>query len=850
MNKNRPTSRKVTHSGGSSSVGRSGGGRGSGRVGGGGFFGGSSSGGGSHGSGGSGYGGSGGHGSGGSYGSGGHGSGGSHGPGSSHGSGGSHSSHGSGYGGSGHSSGYSSGGGFGTVTRSKPGCIGIIVILLAIVFGGGGLALNGFSGGSDYQDLLQSGGGSYSGWLTDNASTGNTGVLNTDVDPAARAKFTTLRGNGKDQSTIMVYMCGTDLESRSGMATSDLNEMLSATVGKNINLLIYTGGCKGWRNSTISSAHNQIWQISNGSIKCLVKNAGNDSMTKASTLSSFLKWGAQHFPADRMSLIFWDHGGGSVSGYGYDEKYPRSGSMNLAGINTALKESGIKYDFIGFDACLMATAETALMVSNYADYMIGSEETEPGIGWYYTNWLSSLSKDPSMETLQIGRQIVDDFTAQCAKQCRGQSTTLSVVDLAELSQTLPEKLNAFAEDTGIRISDGEYQRVAAARSGSKEFARSSGIDQIDLTHFAGLLDSEAGKQLSRTLLSAVKYNRTSSNMANAYGLSIYFPYKKLAKVDSMTDTYEKIGMDDDYTACIRQFAQMQTCGQAAAGGTASPMDAILGGGSSSQDLTSQAMQQLFNALLSGRFTDFKSLGIDGLDASNTGFLSKDSLNASEVADYIEANRITAEDLAWQENSDGKQVISLSEEQWEVVSTADKTVIANDGDGLIDLGLDNVFDFDDDGNLLPDTSRSWLSIDGQPVAYYHTETQDFSDGTYSITGYVPVELNGKTARLILTFDSDNEDGYIAGVSYDYAASTTETQAKNLEGLKEGDQVKFLADGYSYEGAFEDNFQLGRTWTVRDPKNVKITNTDLEEDAAILYKFTDIYGQEFWTPEVRQ
>ena len=60
-------------------------------------------------------------------------------------------------------------------------------------------------------------------------------------------------------------------------------------------------------------------------------------------------------------------------GYGYDEKYPGQGSMTLDEINTALENAGVKFDFIGFDACLMATAETALVCSEYADYMIASE---------------------------------------------------------------------------------------------------------------------------------------------------------------------------------------------------------------------------------------------------------------------------------------------------------------------------------------------------------------------------------------------------------------------------------------------------------------------------------------------
>ncbi len=823
MNKNRPTARKVTHSGSGSGVHKTGGGRGGSSVGGGGFFGGGS--GGSHSSGG-----------------------GSHSSSSSSHSSGSSGSHYSGSGGTGR-----------TRAGGKPGIFAILAVVAAMLFGGGGLAINGMSGDTDYQQNIQSGNGSYNGWYTSDASSGNTGVLNTSVSSDARDRFTRIKGDGSDTNTIMVYMCGTDLESRSAMGTSDLNEMISATVGRNINLIVYTGGCKRWRNSSISSSHNQVWQIQNGSIKRLIDNAGNDSMTKPATLSSFIRWTAKNFPANRMSLIFWDHGGGSISGYGYDEKYPSSGSMTLSGIDAALKDGGIKYDFIGFDACLMATTETALVVGKYADYLIGSEETEPGIGWYYTNWLTSLSDNPSMETLQIGKQIADDFTKACARKCPGQSTTLSVVDLAELTQTLPTKLNAFADDAAGKISGGEYQQVANARSQSKEFARSNGIDQIDLIHFARLLDTSASKSLAKTLTEAVKYNRTSDNTANAYGLSIYFPYKKLGKVDAMTNTYKKIGMDDDYTACIRQFAQMQTAGQAVGGGNVNPFDLLTGGGSGSSDLfgtggssdvTSQAIQQLIGSLLGGRSVDFDALGIEGLDESNTEFLRQDPLDSAQVAEYVSENHITEDDLAWQERGDGSLMISLTDEQWDCIESVDKNMYYDDGEGYIDLGLDNIFEFDDDGNLLPDEHLDWLSIEKQPVAYYHTDTVDYPDGTYSISGYVPVELNGKDAQLILTFDSANEDGYIAGVRYDYDEDVTETQAKNLVSLEAGDQVKFLCDFYSYKGRYEDNYQLGRTWTVKDPENVSITNTDVGDgDVMILSKFTDMYGHELWTKPLR-
>ena len=134
----------------------------------------------------------------------------------------------------------------------------------------------------------------------------------------------------------MVYMCGTDLESRSGMATSDLQEMAAANLSDNVNIIVYTGGCTRWRVSGISNTVNQIYQLRNGQLNTLEKNYGTGSMTNPSTLTGFIQYCKKNFKADRYDLIFWDHGGGSISGYGYDENYPRSGSMNLANIQKAV----------------------------------------------------------------------------------------------------------------------------------------------------------------------------------------------------------------------------------------------------------------------------------------------------------------------------------------------------------------------------------------------------------------------------------------------------------------------------------------------------------------------------------
>ena len=751
-------------------------------------------------------------------------------------------------------------------TRSSGGGLSKILILIFVLLFGGGTGLTSLLGSSgeshesyepyepqyqqpqnnqSYQEQMSgfdlesllgnlSGGTVSTGWTdADEAS----GQLDTTVAPGARAKYTEILGNGQDEMTIMLYLCGTDLESRSAMATSDLQEMLNADLSDKINLIVYTGGCSKWQNNVLSSRTNQIWKLEDGGLRVLNDSVGSKSMTDPDTLSDFIQFCAKNYPANRMALIFWDHGGGSVSGYGYDEKFASSGSMDLAEIDQALASGGVKFDFVGFDACLMATTETALMLSDHADYLIASEETEPGIGWYYTDWLTRLSDNTSMPTIEIGKQIIDDFVDTCNRKTPGQSTTLSIVDLAEAELTIPKALANFSADTVELIREEKYAQVSNARSGSREFGASSRIDQVDLVHLAKNMNTAEGEALAQALLGAVKYNRTSPNMTNAYGLSIYFPFRKASMVDTAVDTYQQIGMDEDYLRCIQAFASMEVSGQAASGGTASPLPSLSElMGSTGSNGNTQMIEELLGTFLGG---DVSS--IFGLMEGNSDFLSGRVLDESQMARYIAENSFDGSALTWENGR-----ISLPEDQWELVQTLQANMFYDDGTGYIDLGMDNVYDFDDSGNLLAPEEITWIAINDQPVAYYHEFTLD--DGThYSITGRVPVFYNGQRAELILEFTDENPYGTVVGVRRIYNDGETETLAKTLDTVKDGDVIDFICDYYSYEGEYLDSYMLGEQLIVRG----ELTISDVYVDAAaarLTYCFTDIYNRQYWTNPV--
>lgn len=722
-----------------------------------------------------------------------------------------------------HGGGIGSGGGGGNRGFGRNPLVNILVVIAILAFGGGGLG--SYLGGGD--STTTSGGSFYETASTSWARDKNTGVLNTSVADGARDKFTQVKGDGSDTVTILVYMCGADLESQNGMGTADLKEMIQGAPSGSVNLLVYTGGAKRWNNTVVSSDTCEIWKVTGEGMTCLVDDDGDRTMTDPETLTRFITYGAENYPANRYELILWDHGGGSVSGYGYDEKHASAGSMPLSKIKSAVTDSGVKFDFIGFDACLMATAENALALSDCADYLIASEETEPGTGWYYTNWVNSITKDPSMSTLDLSKVIIDDFVSS-----GGSSLTLSVTDLAELSATLSEPLQQFSEATEQEI-ETDYQSVSKARSDTREFASSSRIDQVDLVHLATNLGTTEGEALADAVLSAVKYNRVSAAMTNSYGLSIYFPYDNLSNVDSATSAYEDLGMDESYTDCIKSFAKMEASGQAAGGGaSASSPFPMLSTGSS------EAVENLLGQLLSG---DTSMLGISSADFMTSATLSDDTARS-----YVEANQLNTDELVWSEDADGNTVLSLSD--WDQVETLEKSTFVDDGSGYIDLGLDEVYEFNEEGALIADTTGTWLAINSQPVPYYHIDTTEDGED-YTIRGRIPALLNGTYVNLIAEFTDENPDGSITGYVTDYREGETDTIAKSIESLSDGDVIDFVATCYDYDGNVDDAYVVGEEMTVEgSADSLVLSDVYVPEKLVLSYRLTDTYGHSVYTPSI--
>ncbi|MEG2117666.1 MAG: clostripain-related cysteine peptidase, partial [Clostridia bacterium] len=275
------------------------------------------------------------------------------------------------------------------------------------------------------------------------------------------------KDDSTDTWTVMLYLCGTDLESGGGAATSNLNEIFASDLSENVNFLIQTGGTQTWHTDGIDSSKLQRFKVENSQLS-LIDQQESASMGAADTLGSFLNWGATKYPADKYMVVFWNHGGGSVSGVEFDELYEND-SLSLIELADGLSQAKVPFEVIGFDTCLMATLENAVQIAPYGKYMVASEEYEPGGGWQYTSWLNFLSENIASTGKELGTAICDSYYQKCESAENEAMATLSVVDLSKI-----EALNAAfekmaSEMIGLTTDVTSFQRFAKGASKAENY---------------------------------------------------------------------------------------------------------------------------------------------------------------------------------------------------------------------------------------------------------------------------------------------------------------------------------------------------------------------------------------------
>lgn len=118
-------------------------------------------------------------------------------------------------------------------------------------------------------------------------------------------------------------------------------------------------------------------------------------------LQAFIRWGFSTYKSEIKILDINSHG---ASFYGVAMDETSRGSISLPNLSTAIKSAAGTLDILTFDACLMATVETAYELKDNANVMIGSEDATLETSMMYVKNIDEIigkSKNPE----EIARNI-------------------------------------------------------------------------------------------------------------------------------------------------------------------------------------------------------------------------------------------------------------------------------------------------------------------------------------------------------------------------------------------------------------------------------------------------------------
>ncbi len=515
----------------------------------------------------------------------------------------------------------------------------------------------------------------------------------------------------EDSWAVYWYLCGSDLESGGGFATGDLMELLEVTLPENVTVVIETGGSTVWQNDVIDATKLQRW-VYNTEGLTLVDEQPSASMGEAQTLADFLSYAKTNFPAEKTAVVFWNHGGGSVTGAAFDELYGFD-SLTLGEMYAAFSsvwepsEETQPLELIGFDTCLMATVDVAYTFYDIAKYLVASEETEPANGWYYSRWVGALAQNPTMDGAELGKTICDAYYEGCVEVGTQDNTTLSLTDLSKVGPLLEAYENFGAEALTAACTDpaffSQFGRVAAQSENYGGNTKEQGYtNMVDLGHMArqctGFLPSS--QDVLDALNDCVLYQVGGQYRTEATGLSCYYSYN---------------GDVEDFNGYAGQGV-------------------------------GQAFKYFYSYELTGELDD-------------TGMEYISEMNIEELPEIQNLTTMGWDGIALDLDDQGCAFMTLGTEANNILAGIGFALyyVDEENDVMMLLGTDNDLIADWDNGVFTDNFRGvWGSIDGNLV-YMELSFEGEDYNLYS----VPVLINGEEFNLQVVYDFSLEQWGILG-----------------------------------------------------------------------------------------
>jgi hypothetical protein len=285
---------------------------------------------------------------------------------------------------------------------------------------------------------------------------------------------------------------------------------------------------------------------------------GELNMGHPDTLSNFVTWAMDQYPAENYYLAIDDHGDG-VYGISFD-----ASSLNdqltppelYSALKSATHNGSRKIDIFDYEACLMGLAENAYDMREWVDYVVFFEQISWGLDTYPQYFGDLAATDTP---LTVGQRIIDRYYVGASDA--GYPHTISLIDTGQM-----EAVSAAVDNFGNTLmATATITDVLDARDLSQAFAadldatnalRAEYVDLWDLANEANSLAPTQAAAVRAAVDAAVVHERHASGGVDGYiwehggahGLSIYYPPSKSSSAFSsyVAETLYQMSQQGDW----------------------------------------------------------------------------------------------------------------------------------------------------------------------------------------------------------------------------------------------------------------------------------------------------------------
>lgn len=332
------------------------------------------------------------------------------------------------------------------------------------------------------------------------------------------------------------------------------------------------------------------------------------------TAIDFFTWGIKSYPSERVLAVIWNHGSGidetdvyalaAARGVDVRRKAPAKQkavphsqvrAITSSGLRRALfsstidaaisskaiayddtsrdfldnaelrhvlaevaRRTGRNIDVLGFDACLMNMIEVVYELRGLVDYVVGSEETEPGEGWPYERVMADVVKSPPPASRKLATSIVKRYLGSYTA---ASNVTQSALDASQITEAVAATDEVAGAVIGALRTDDDFLAFRRALRTAQRFKKG---DFVDLGDLAARLEAElptepvrtATQRLHRALSGenglVVATGHKGKDVPRATGVAIYFPFALDVQV-----AYDQLAFarDTRWTELIRKYQE-------------------------------------------------------------------------------------------------------------------------------------------------------------------------------------------------------------------------------------------------------------------------------------------------------